>query len=98
MAVSRVEDIRVGARPRAAERVTSALLLCLRVLLIPGEATSVCARPGMAEPQANVRRERATGQQITRFGGCPPREAHLASRHGQHQQPHVIGHTRRPGA
>jgi hypothetical protein len=56
MAVSRVGEIRVAAPPRSGPRVATTLLLCLRVLLIPGEAGHVCARPGMAEPSARVRR------------------------------------------
>jgi hypothetical protein len=56
MAVSRVGEIRVASPSRSGPRLATTLLLCLRVLLIPGEAGQVCSRPGMAEPSARVRR------------------------------------------
>jgi hypothetical protein len=65
MAVSRAEEIRIAASPRSSARAAATVLLCLRVLLIPGEAARACARPGMVSPGVRARRPKAVPDRHT---------------------------------
>lgn len=70
MVVSRVEDVRVGIGSGTARRVAGIVLLCLRVLLIPGEADHLCARPEMAAPGSSKDHAAARRHSARRMPGA----------------------------